>query len=219
MFIAPATLALLATPSQPSVDRVYAPALTAESPALAPFFAAPILGDRSGLLSYTYVELGYQTADIDALGEDADGLIGRGSLGLLGFLHVFVDYRNASTDITDTSSDTWALGVGGHFGFTETLDGVGEVSWLYSDTDGFDSDSGWAAFAGARWICLPWDGGGIEVNGGFRWIDIENVFSDDSNGAWEAGARLHFLKFLSVGLGYAFVEDDSQWKVDARFSF
>ena len=75
------------------------------------------------------------------------------------------------------------------------------------------------AFAGARWMPLPWDGGGLEANGGFRWIDQEAILSDDAVGAWELGARVHFLKLFSVGATYQFLEDDSRYGFDARVSF
>ena len=216
-----AALTLLAQPAEPPLVQ---PELSLE--ALAPRrtslidFAEDDEDEGRTMLRYTYLELGYQTTEIDELGEDADGLRGRASLGLLGFLYVFGDYRNSSTDITDTDTDSFSLGVGGHFGLTKSLDLLGEGAWLYSDTDGFDADNGWTAFAGARWLAVPWYKGGLEINGGFRWIDIANVYSDDTNGAWELGGRVHFLTMLSVGARYTFLENsDSTWTVDARIAF
>ena len=176
-------------------------------------------------LSYTYVELGYGTTDLDEVDDDTDEIYGRASLGLFGFLHAFLDYKNSSTDFEDTDSDLWGLGVGGHFGvLEERLDLIGEVEWLYADLssdidDLDDSDSGWSAFAGARWLALPWDRGGLEVNGGYRFIDLEALYSDDSINAWEIGTRLHFLKLFSVGAKYQMLEDDDFLGVDARVSF
>jgi hypothetical protein len=72
---------------------------------------------------------------------------------------------------------------------------------------------------GARWMPLPWDGGGLELDGGFRWIDLKGLLSDTQTSAWEVGARVHFLKMLSVGASYTFLEQDKQWGLNARVAF
>lgn len=174
--------------------------------------------------SYTYVELGLGSLDVDNYDKDSDTLYGRASLGLFDFLYVFLDYQNQSTDFEDTDTDLFGLGVGGHIAATERIDFVGEASWLTADVSSDlsnldDNNDGWTAFAGARWMALPVGNGGLELNGGFRWIDIKGVLSDDEVGAWEAGARYHFLKLFSLGAKYEFLEDDGFWGVDARVSF
>ena len=144
--------------------------------------------------------------------------------GLFDFLYLFLDYSNLSTDFNDTDSDSFGLGAGAHFALTPTLDLVGEAAWLSNDIASDlstldDSNDGWTAMAGARWMAAPWDGGGLELNGGYRWIDVKGLLSDDETGAWEAGARFHFLGHFSVGAEYTFLEDDQQWGLNARFSF
>ena len=191
--------------------------------------AAPapgVLPDEGGGFdfSYTYVELGYGFFDIDDFDDDSETLYGRASLGLFDFLFVFLDYQNQSTDFGDTDTDLFGVGAGAHLDLVDDVDLVGEAAWLTADVESDlsnldDENDGWEAFAGARWMALPRGSGGLEVNGGFRWIDIEGVFSDDEIGAWEAGARYHFGKLLSVGTLYRFLEDDGFWGVDARLSF
>jgi len=198
-----------------------------------PSTAIPFEDEKSAAdFSYTYIEAGYLSTDIDQFDENTNQVYGRASLGLFNFLYVFADYTAASLDDVDiggtngdVSSDAYGLGVGAHFSLVPRLDLVGEAEWLYNDlsSDEFDdlddTNNGWTTFAGARWMPLPWEGGGLELNGGFRWIDQEGLLSDDQTAAWEAGGRLHFLKFLSVGVGYTFLEEDSAYNVDARFSF
>jgi len=43
--------------------------------------------------------------------------------------------------------------------------------------------------------------------------------SDSVTSAWELGVRAHFIRFLSVGLSYAFIEDDRRTTLNVRFSF
>ena len=155
---------------------------------------------------------------------ESDTLYGRASLGLFDFLYVFLDYENQSSDFEDTDADLFGLGLGGHFDATNGVDLVGEASWLTADIssdleDLDDENDGWQAFAGARWMALPVAQGGLELNGGLRWIDLEGYLSDDETTAWEAGARYHFLRLFSLGAKYRFLEDDGFWGVDARVSF
>jgi hypothetical protein len=220
MILAAVVLAHLAsTPGPESLPSDLLEGLSAAPPK--PFFAEP--GD-DWKFSYTYVELGLGKYDIDDFDEDSDTLYGRASLGLFNFLYVFLDYSNQSTDFEDTDTDMFGLGVGGHFDVSNRLNLVGEASWLSADVSSDlpnldDKNDGWMAFAGARYMALPIGNGGLEVNGGFRWIDVKGVFSDDEIGAWEAGARYHFNHLLSAGAKYQFLEDDGFWGIDARVSF
>jgi hypothetical protein len=227
MLLLPTALALVSASTLPAEPQpVPSPALRAEPSALAPFFDPAAEEKKPANFSYTFVQLGYYSTDVDVIDESSDAIYGRASLGLFDFLYVFLDYANESIDAVsdDINSDQWGIGIGAHFGVMPKLDLVGEASYLYADLssniEDYDGTSnGWMAFAGARWMALPWDGGGLEVNGGFRWIDQETILSDDKTGAWEAGARFHFLKLFSVGATYPFLEDDSRYGFDARVSF
>lgn len=220
MFLLATALALSASPA---LDP--RPTLLPDPSPLASFLA-PAAEKKEADFSYTYVQLGYYSTDVDVVDESSDAIYGRASLGLFDFLYVFLDYANESIDALsdDIDSDQFGIGVGAHFGVAPKLDLVGEAAYLYADlssdlSDYDDTSNGWMAFAGGRWMPLPWDGGGLEVNGGFRWIDQEGILSDDQTGAWELGGRLHFLKLFSVGATYQFLEDDSRYGFDARVSF
>jgi opacity protein-like surface antigen len=212
------TLALL-SPAPAPVPTIEPPALSALSALYAPSAEA-----EHSRFSYTYLQLGYAVTDLDTIDDDAKGLTGRASLGLLNILYIFLDYTNQTTDFQDSSSDAFGLGAGVHFPLTPDLDVLGEAAWLSNDIASDlstlnDSNTGWTAMAGARWMPLPWEGGGLELDGGYRWIDLKSLLSDDTTGAWEVGARAHFLKMFSVGAAYTFLDQDRQWGVNARVSF
>ena len=220
MLILPTTLLLLAATEQPSAAP--APDLAFDRAAL--YLPAAPAADEPASFSYTYVQLGYSVTNLDSIDDDAKGLNGRASLGLLHFLYVFLDYQNETVDFQNTKSDAWGLGAGAHFGLMPGLDVLGEAAWLTNDIKSDlgtldDTNTGWTAMAGARWMAAPALAGGLELDGGYRWIDMKGLLSDETTGAWEVGARLHFLKMLSVGVGYSFLEQDRQWGVNARVSF
>ncbi len=228
MQLASTLLAALLSPSQPAqpdaVESVLSPYPASVAAAHAPLDSDDEDAyDEPYELSYTYLELGFGNVDVDDIDDDADTLYGRASLGLFDFLYFFLDYENQSTDFNDTDSDVFGLGAGGHMDVTERLNLVGEAAWLTADISSDlasldDDDDGWTAFAGARFLALCWNRGGLELNGGYRWIDVETL-NDSDISAWEAGTRVHFLRFFSVGAKYTLLEEDSEWGVDARISF
>lgn len=231
--ITAATLALMsASPAAIEPASTAQPTIS-EPPAFAAALAgAPARPTRESAsqdyqLSYTFVEVSYFSTDIDAIDENTDGYGARGSLGLFEFLYVFLDYAREDVDFgnDEATADSFGLGVGAHLDLTPKLHAVGEVSWVYDDLSSDtvaeldESDDGFTAFAGARWLVLPWERGGLELNGGFRWIDRKALLSEEETAAWEVGARLHFVNHLSVGLGYQFLEDDARYSAGLRFSF
>jgi hypothetical protein len=184
------------------------------------------------LLSYTFVEAGYLSTDLDGFDDATDAVQARVSIGLFDFLYVFGEYTAESLDavqnassLGDVDNDAVALGAGAHLELAPSFDLVGEAAWLYNDLQSDqlsnldDTNNGWTAFAGARWLAVPWSGGGLELNGGVRWTDQVTLLTDDEVNAWEAGARVHILTALSVGARYIVQEDDSTWGVNLRLSF
>lgn len=188
--------------------------------------AAPSWEERSNF-SYTYVEIGATTLDLDettSTKDSVDTYYFRASLGL-GLFHIFGAYEYQTFNYQDTRGDLYRLGAGAHLELTKGLDAVGEAAWLYSDLssdlstlDG--SSNGFEGKAGLRWMPLPWDGGGLELDGNFVYVDLENrLASNDAGSGWEAGAQLHFLEMFSMGLVYSIVDNDDKVSINARFSF
>lgn len=232
-FALPILLASAAAATDPRTEAVSVTHLSVDPVELAPYLV-PAVQDtkKESAFSYTYIQAGYYSTDIDVIDETSDAVYARGSLGLFKILYVFVDYAAQSLDDVSTGAgngdidnDSIQLGVGAHFTINPKLDLLGEAAYIYDDVSSDDianlddSNDGWSLLAGARWMVLPWEGGGLELNGGYRWQDREALYSDDEVGAWEAGARFHFLKLFSIGANYAFIEDDSQFGLDARISF
>ncbi len=219
-------LALTASlPANDPSDSFTTPALAEFLSPAAPPAATALEGDKDSVLSYTYVELGVAQNDVDAFDEDVDIVYGRASLNLLGFFYVFAGYANQSTDFEDTDSDQYSLGVGAHFGVLPNLDLLAEISGLYndvsSDSDEFDgSEFGSRVAAGARYLAIPWFSGGLELNGTLGHLNLDNQLgTDDDPFFWGLGVRAHFAKFLSVGVNYEQLEDDSVFLGSVRFSF
>lgn len=195
----------------------------ADESALTPFLVPAAESHDEGRradseFSYSYLELGITQYDVDDLDDEADTYYARGSIGILDFLYGFAQYENQDFDIEDGDRDLITVGGGAHFGILKNLDLIAEIGWLFTDSD-FDDDSGIVASGGARWMALPWDRGGLELNAEIGYYGIDNFGSDDKPVFWELGARFHFLTAFSVGLAYQQIEDDSQAIGNVRFSF
>jgi hypothetical protein len=235
MDLATLLLACIATDPAPAVD----PSTLADSPigmaAMRSFdaaaFAIPLTikpveeeGRRDDFkFDYSYVELGYTQTDVDAANENLDAWHLRGSFEFMKFLYGFAGYSVGSSDFDNADVDAFDLGIGGHFAVMKRLDLLGEVAWLWNNIDGdlggSDSDTGFSVFVGARFLVLPFNRGGLEVNGGLRRTEIDGFSSDRITNSFELGARVHFMNRFSVGLTYADMEDDSRIGIDGRFSF
>jgi hypothetical protein len=222
-------LALAFTPATTVLPDSYAQPLAFDA-FLAPEPFAPAAYEShteatQSLLSYTFIEVGAAKYDVDEADDDVDIFYGRGSIGFLGFLYGFGEYQNQSTDFENTDSDLITLGIGGHFAVTPQFDLFAEVGWLFadisSDLDDLDeSDDGFEVAGGVRWLVLPWTDGGLELNGSVGTVDLDNrLGSDDNPFVWSVGARIHFLRMISIGLAYEMFEDDDQILGNVRVSF
>ncbi|MBI5431268.1 MAG: hypothetical protein HZA52_00375 [Planctomycetes bacterium] len=223
----PFALALASSPvAEPTALLASQPTLAASELALFVSAAAPTLvADADAPFSYTYLEVGAVSFDVDVIDDEADVHYGRASIELLGFLYVFGGHSNLSIDYQNTDTDLIELGAGAHVNVVPKLDLFGEVGWLYADVSSDltaldDTTNGYEVFGGARWMVLPWSGGGLELNGGLGYVDLENqVSSDDKTTFWEVGVRVHVLEVPSVGATYSKLEDDDQVSAGVRLSF
>lgn len=64
-------------------------------------------------------------------------------------------------------------------------------------------------------------GGGLELNGGARHIDLDNDVASDGDGTtgWEAGARVHFARIFSIGATYQKFDEFDALAGSLRLSF
>lgn len=174
--------------------------------------------------SYTYAEAGYSVTHLDALDHNAQAVYLNGSFAFLRFFHVIAGLERQETSFDNARLHQFDVGGGVQLPIIDQLDVVGELAYVYNEIDSDrvfnnDTNDGWMAYAGARFMVLPWSNGGLEVNAGFRYTVIDSLLSDRETAAWEFGARAHFLTHMSVGAKYAFMDDDRMAAVDFRFSF
>lgn len=193
------------TPSVSAIEPV--------SPPLSPIGPVPVAaaGRDEASLSWTYAEANYVWFDSEDLNDTFDGfeLTGSFQLPLVGF---FVQgtgrWQSADSDLT-----TYVFGLGYHIGFAERFDAYGILNWTDVEVDGggFNfSDDGVGAEAGVRMLVVP----SFEVNGRFRWTDIDNT--DESIGV---GARFYFMQHLSVGANIDMLGDDELITAGVRLGF
>ena len=197
--------------------------LSPVAPITAPILFAAADDEGGSPFSYTYLEIGGSTLDIDNLSEDADIYFINASLAL-GMFYVLAGYENQDVDFMSTKADQLSLGFGLHLNMSPKLDIAADLSWLYSDVSSGipsidDSGTGYQLRVMPRWMLLDWDRGGLELNATALWLDLENrLASDDSAFGWGVGARAHFLALLSVGVNWLDLEDDDRISFDLRAS-
>ena len=159
-------------------------------------------------LEYTYVEVNYVWLDSDDLDESIDGWEATGSLELP--LNFFAQLTYSQL-FGDADLDTYRLGAGWHFGFTQRFDAYGILSFAHAEVDGsgFDEeDDALAGEVGLRAMLTS----NLEVNGRLLWPDVEE--SDTTVGV---GARYYFLNRFSVGGRVESADSDPTFAVGVRF--
>ena len=165
-------------------------------------------------MSYSYVDLAYVETDIDGLGPSADGFGVRGSIGFAENWFVFAEYSSQS--VADVDIDDIAVGIGGHYGLTESLDLVGRLGWMQVDLSapgGLEADDdGYLADLGFRGRI----GDSVELEGGLRYTDFSDGGDDTSV---VVGGRFHFNKTWAIGAEYQSGSDRSSILALVRASF
>jgi hypothetical protein len=165
-------------------------------------------------MSYSYVGLDYIETDIDGLGPKADGFAVRGSVGFAEHYFVFAEYVPQS--VANVDIDSMAVGFGGHYGLSDSLDLVGKLGWFQVDLSapgGLDADDdGYLVEAGLRGRVA----GSVELEGGARYLDLSDGGDDTS---FYAAGRYHFNAMWAVGAEYRSGSDSSSWLAGVRVSF
>ncbi len=219
--------AVLSTTTAAEIPAAPAPPVPSPEYVASMPLAAPSLveGGSSGF-SYTYLEAGFTTYDVEDLNDaNVDTYYARGSLGLFHFLYGFASYENSSLDFQNTDTNQVTVGAGAHFDPLDSLSLYGEAGWIYNKVSSDDHSlegekGGYRLGGGVRWMALPWSGGGLELDGELGYIDLENqIASDDKPTYWNAGARVHFLGHFSVGAAYERLDVDDRLMANLRFSF
>jgi opacity protein-like surface antigen len=188
---------------------------------------APMVLPKEGddaAFSYTFAEIGYARTKLSDASDHSNAGYIRASIGFLKWFHIFGGYVREDTNFDNATVDGYELGAGVQFSVLKKLDLVGEASWMFNHIDSDtlfsgDNNNGVSLFGGVRWMVLPDLAGGLEVNGGLRYSDIDSLSSSKAATALELGGRFHFSRLLSLGLTYDYRDSDQTVAIDARFSF
>jgi len=176
--------------------------------------AALPLASHAEDMSYSNIDLGYVSTDIDGTNLDPDGFGVRGSIGFAEHYFGFAEYSRQSVSGIDL--DQTAVGLGGHYGLADNIDLVGRVGWFKAKVSGGGasiSDDGYLASAGLRGKV----GDKVELEGSLVYTDLGG--NSGSSTAGVVGGRYYFTDTLALGAEYQHSSDSSAYVIGVRFSF
>ena len=191
--------------------------LMAASLAMGPFVAA-----QAQDISYTYVELGYVTTDLDGVGKDLDGFVLRGSFEVADNFFLYARYLDQSVSVAGIDFDAQQYGIGGGFAwsFADNMDLYGRVGYTEVELDvsgggsgGFDlDDDGYELGVGIR--ARPLDL--LELEGVVNYVDLSDSGDDTSYGV---AARWFITDTFALGVEGEFADDADTYGVGFRLQF
>ena len=179
--------------------------------ALSPAFA--------GDLSYNFIEIGYQKADLDddlagfSIDGDGYGIAGAFEVGENWF--IAVGYSALDFDF-GVDLDQLSVGGGYHFGMSESTDFFATLSYLTAEisASGFGSldEDGYGVAIGVRSLLTD----KVELSGSIGYSDL----GDGADGtAFNAGALYSFTENFAVGFDIGIDEDVTLYGIGGRFYF
>jgi len=177
--------------------------------------AMPVLAHADDM-SYRYFQLGYLETDIDGVSSHADGFGTRGAIGFAENFFLFTEY--SAQEVANIDVDQYAVGLGGHYAMSDTVDLVGRAGWTkveasVSGTGGgsFDDD-GYLVAAGVRGQVGEY----VQLEAGVIYQDFGG--GSDDTGA-ELAARYHFNKRWAAAVEYQDIGELSTIMAGVRVSF
>jgi hypothetical protein len=182
--------------------------------------AALPLAAQAEEMSYSYLDLGYNEADLDNIA-DGDGIALRGSVGFAENFFVFADYATfgfpASIDL-----DQYVVGLGGHLAIAENVDLVGRVGYTELDLSvpglGSEDADGYIVSAGIRGRVTD----SFELEGHAIHTDLGSDVRDST--ALAVGGRYFVTETFAIGAEYRTCDDLAGADLDViyvgvRFTF
>ena len=179
--------------------------------ALSPAFA--------GDLSYNFIEIGYQKADLDddlagfSIDGDGYGIAGAFEVGENWF--IAVGYSALDFDF-GVDLDQLSVGGGYHFGMSESTDFFATLSYLTAEisASGFGSldEDGYGVAIGVRSLLTD----KVELSGSIGYSDL----GDGADGtAFNVGALYSLTENFAVGFDIGIDEDVTLYGIGGRFYF
>lgn len=155
-------------------------------------------------LSYSYIEIGAGSTEIDVLGIEIEGdtksISASAEIGDKAY--IVVGYADTELDF-EIETNLFRAGLGLHTALSENTDIFADVSFVSSEIKepffGSEDDTGTGIDIGIRSLVND----NLELNAGLAHV---NVF-DESETAFGFGARLYATESVSVGFNYATADD------------
>ena len=173
----------------------------------------------AGDLSYNFIELGYQKAELDddlaGISFDGDGFGIGGSFEVGESWFVGVGYSTIGFDF-GIDLDQISVGGGYHAGLSDRTDFFAALSYLSVEVSasglGSVDEDGYGVAIGVRSMLTD----NVELNGSLGYSDLGNG-ADGT--AFNAGALYSFTESFAVGFDIGIEEDVTLYSVGGRFYF
>ena len=192
-------------------------AVVAAALAVSPFAAVHAEG-----ISYTYVDLGYITTDIDGIDKDLDGFVLRGSFEVVDNWFLYARDLDQSVSIAGVDFDAQQYGIGGGYAwsFADNMDLYGRIGYTEVELDasggGFGGvnvdDDGYELGVGIR--ARPIDM--LELEGAVNYVDLSDAGDDTSLGV---AARWFITDVFALGVEGEFADDADSYGIGFRLQF
>lgn len=173
----------------------------------------------AGDLSYNFIELGYQKAELDddlaGISFDGDGFGIGGSFEVGESWFVGVGYSTIGFDF-GIDLDQISVGGGYHAGLSDRTDFFATLSYLSVEVSasglGSVDEDGYGVAIGVRSMLTD----NVELNGSIGYSDLGNG-ADGT--AFNAGALYSFTESFAIGFDIGIEEDVTLYGVGGRFYF
>ena len=180
------------------------------------FVLSPAMADG---LSYNYLQLGYQRADLDGdfagISIDGDGYGVGGSLEVGENWFIGVGYNALDFDF-GVDLEQLSVGAGYHFGLSDRSDFYATLAYIRAElsASGFGSidEDGYGVTIGIRGMLSD----NVELQGSIAYTDL----GDGADGtAFGAGALYNFTETFALGFEVSADDDVTVYGIGARFYF
>ena len=170
-------------------------------------------------LSYNYIQLGYQKADLDddlaGISIDGDGYGISGSFEVGESFFIGAGYSALDFDF-GVDLDQLSIGGGYHTGLSDRSDFFATISYIRAEASvsGFGSldEDGYGVSVGIRGLLTD----NVELNGSIAYSDL----GDGADGtAFGVGALYSFTENFALGFDVSTDDDVTMYGVGARFYF